>query len=375
MKSVRPLRAAVAAGLGLLACDRGGSITEPPKVSPSDRWDPFGISGLEPHAAQTPKEPKALSPFSCALTYREAKGSGHFRTAQVHFGIPKRDWAADGSQLRYVLRVRAGNRVEAAAYCIVPNTPKARSFLDHAIGHDVQQDEGAQSFDVAPTAFSEGLPVIIVVADWTFWYPSTPNAYWWGTPGDWDNTSHDTGGGPAPDMTPPAQCSQGTPGQDSLCLTQLLDRDRTNIINAIAGRVRTSQSDTALVYRCLDMANTFMAVYNADRVYRGAFNTNLPPNRPFHYAEYDPNTIKLHFEPWLLDSAATGNPRWIAQLANTALHEAAHILGHNHPDTEGWWLPGDATGNLYGMQFTSDWFSDLNHFGSTDPEKSCIIYP
>jgi hypothetical protein len=214
------------------------------------------------------------------------------------------------------------------------------------------------------------LPAVEVVAPWTYWYLDYGWSYWanfW----DWDYdeyTTFDAGGGITEfdeNLTPPPRCY---PNTDSVCLTALLPRDSTYVQTVIDSYFNTLLfNDTTAQHRCEAMRNVFVAAYADGRVYRGAFNTGLPGDSAYHYGATDPADVTIHFDPWLLDSAATGNPRWIAQIANTALHEAAHILGKDHPS-------GGVTVGHWGMMYVDDWFKELNYSGQPGV-NSCVSYP
>jgi len=73
----------------------------------------------------------------------------------------------------------------------------------------------------------------------------------------------------------------------------------------------------------MEMLNQFNASYAAGNVFRGGTNTA-------HYGATYQN--RIHFDPQFLDGAAAGNATMQREIANTALHEAAHVLGYDHPN-------------------------------------------
>ncbi len=65
-------------------------------------------------------------------------------------------------------------------------------------------------------------------------------------------------------------------------------------------------------------------------MFRGAFDSDAT-NDPYgsHYGMY--NNGNIHYDPAGLDAANAGNTDAIREVALTALHEAAHRMGYNHP--------------------------------------------
>jgi hypothetical protein len=75
------------------------------------------------------------------------------------------------------------------------------------------------------------------------------------------------------------------------------------------------------------MLAQFNASNAAGSVFRGGSNTT-------HYgAMYND---RIHFDPQYLDAAAAGGATALREIANTALHEAAHVLGFSHPAGPTW---------------------------------------
>ena len=79
------------------------------------------------------------------------------------------------------------------------------------------------------------------------------------------------------------------------------------------------------------MAAKFNEIYMDGRVFRRSTDTKSGADgaEP-HMGAYDRQTRHIHFDPTFLDRAASGDAFWERDLANDALHEAAHALGFNH---------------------------------------------
>lgn len=99
------------------------------------------------------------------------------------------------------------------------------------------------------------------------------------------------------------------------------------ILSALRQFVRpdTTIADTANRRRCGDLVRKFQERFAAGKVYRGRYDTE--GNTAHYGATYDRH---IHFDPWLLNKAAN-DPTVLRELANTALHEAAHTLDFWHP--------------------------------------------
>lgn len=135
-----------------------------------------------------------------------------------------------------------------------------------------------------------------------------------------------TGGGSG---TPPPQDSTSMcdPRTDPNCEKPLTHADSATILKALTDHVRRASSiaDTANRRKCTDMLNQFMQSFNTSTVFRGGSNTR-------HFGAT--NNDRIHFDPWLLDGAIGGNADDQRELANTALHEAAHVMGFDHLNGE-----------------------------------------
>lgn len=62
-------------------------------------------------------------------------------------------------------------------------------------------------------------------------------------------------------------------------------------------------------------------------MFRGGTNTT-------HFGAVHNN--RIHFDPEYLEFAAAGDVDAQREIANTALHEAAHVLGFDHPTPPVW---------------------------------------
>ena len=142
------------------------------------------------------------------------------------------------------------------------------------------------------------------------------------------------------------------PQSDPKCELPLSDVDK-RVIQSVVGKYRRSDSaftDPQARDLCNRMADKFSEMFAAGLVFRGATDTHDgDPNISPHRGAYDPNTGHIHFDPSYLDLAAGGDMYWERDLANDALHEAAHALGFDHGDsTNSPWGPiyGESPFNL-----------------------------
>lgn len=119
------------------------------------------------------------------------------------------------------------------------------------------------------------------------------------------------------------------PRTDPDCEQPLTTTDSTTITNALAGYVRPSAEipDSTARALCEDMLREFNRSFAAGAVLRGGSDTD-------HYgATYND---RIHFDPSWLDAAASGDAAALREIANTALHEAAHVLDYQHPNPPTW---------------------------------------
>ncbi|HET7229806.1 MAG TPA: hypothetical protein VFJ16_07385 [Longimicrobium sp.] len=141
-----------------------------------------------------------------------------------------------------------------------------------------------------------------------------------------------SGGGTSPPPPPPPDSTTACdPVNDPNCEQPLTSADSTTILAAIRDYVRpdTAIADTAHRRKCKQMRDQFMQSFNAKTVFRGG--SDLTGTASHYGATYD---SRIHFDPWLLGGAASGNVSDLRELANTALHEAAHVLLFEHPNGE-----------------------------------------
>jgi hypothetical protein len=136
----------------------------------------------------------------------------------------------------------------------------------------------------------------------------------------------DGGDTPPPPDTTATECD---PSVDPKCEKALTRADSTVILDALRRFVRpdTTIADTTARRLCGEMRDRFMERFNADKVFRGSSDSQGTAG---HFgATYEG---KIHLDPWLLGEAQKGIVTSLRELANTALHEAAHILRRDHPN-------------------------------------------
>lgn len=146
------------------------------------------------------------------------------------------------------------------------------------------------------------------------------------------------------------------------CEKPLTGADSAAIGQALADHLRPAAQFTDSLARkdCEQMARWFRDAMQAGAVVRGAFDSNFTNDVNRHYGSYSRQTGKIHFDPWLLSAAAEGDAYALRQLAITALHEAAHKAGNQHPSG----FTSDGRGNDY---YVDPPFHRLN-----PGENSCV---
>lgn len=82
-----------------------------------------------------------------------------------------------------------------------------------------------------------------------------------------------------------------------------------------------SQAKTA----CTQVVAWFEEAMAAGKVFRGGWNTGMPPMRGSTLGQYDAADSSFHIDPFFLDSATT--PGRVKYIARTLLHDAAHAYG------------------------------------------------
>lgn len=153
-----------------------------------------------------------------------------------------------------------------------------------------------------------------------------------GDDGDGDGGGGGSGGPgsppppPCPDYGCPPRCD---PAIDPDCEQPLTSADSSAIRTALRDYLHPDSAiaDSTARRQCGEMRRQFEAALAAGNVFRGGSNST---GDDAHYGmTYDG---QIHMDPWLLDSANDGDALALRELANTALHEAAHVMGHDHPN-------------------------------------------
>lgn len=154
-----------------------------------------------------------------------------------------------------------------------------------------------------------------------------------------------------PDYGCPPPCN---PATDPDCEQPLTFADLGTINDAIATYVRLPSeiADTIARRQCEEMLRQFNASLVGGAVFRGGTNTT-------HYGAFYNN--RIHYDPEYLDFAAGGDATSQREIANTSLHEAAHVLGYGHPTPPTW----------VGSQ---DYYSDAPFNLLSPGPNSCIKY-
>jgi hypothetical protein len=135
-----------------------------------------------------------------------------------------------------------------------------------------------------------------------------------------------SGGTTSDSEQPDASCD---PRDDPKCEQPLKGTDSTTIRSALRDYLRPDSAiaDTAARRRCGEMRGQFDNSMAAGKVFRGISDSQ---DSTQHYGlTY---VDRIHMDPWLLDGAAAGNLEYLREVANTALHEAAHVMGKSHPN-------------------------------------------
>jgi hypothetical protein len=158
------------------------------------------------------------------------------------------------------------------------------------------------------------------------------------------------GGSPGDGSTDPS-CN---PRTDPNCEQPLTSADSSAITTALAGYLRPASEipDTTARRQCADMLRQFNTSNSTGNVFRGGSDTA-------HYGAMDND--RIHSDPRFLDAAAAGDATAQRQIANTALHEAAHVLGFAHPAGPTW-------------QEGQDYYTDAPFNLLSPGPNSCIRY-
>lgn len=150
----------------------------------------------------------------------------------------------------------------------------------------------------------------------------------WGTSGGGTTTGTPTGtSGGSTGSTNPDDGSTCDPRTDPECEKPLSAADTTMIRKALADFVLPDSAiaDTTARRQCGEMRQQFQNSLAGGAVFRGG--SNMTDSLAHYGATYDG---RIHFDPWLLDLALTGDRDAQREVANTALHEAGHVLGKRH---------------------------------------------
>lgn len=129
------------------------------------------------------------------------------------------------------------------------------------------------------------------------------------------------------------------PSVDPACETELTTARKGEIRAALNYNLRplNTITDLALRARCEEMTHFYLALMdsssaNNPQVFAGAYNSGNPPDgKNWHYGAFDPTTRHIHFDPWGFGGTVSSLQAW--NLANSALHETAHWLNHEHSES------------------------------------------
>ncbi|HEX6749446.1 MAG TPA: hypothetical protein VF092_19275 [Longimicrobium sp.] len=119
------------------------------------------------------------------------------------------------------------------------------------------------------------------------------------------------------------------PSTDPKCELPLTKTDSATIQKSLHDYLRPESeiADTTARRRCGEMRRQFETSFANGTVFRGASDSQ---DSTAHYGMT--YVSRIHMDPWLLNGAASGNTAFLRDVANTALHEAAHVLGFSHPN-------------------------------------------
>lgn len=300
---------------------------------------------------------------SCVVSARTPNGPHRYSYFRRELSFQPSAQSANGAVTSRSYRwVAPDGEILSVAHCGIPATPQAAEILDRRLGlHSRRRgvkSGGGESLECGTTANPCTLDSVAY----------TGGTYW-GDEEDWweDDTECDPwaslcdrsggdygGGGGEPDDPYTDGCD---PSVDPACEKPLTSVDKDNIANAIDTYIRSIEEivdkDDARS-QCKAMLDKFNSMLAADPplVFRGATVTQPgDPGVPPHTGGYDKNTGHMHFEQDLLDAAASGDPKALREIANTALHEAAHALGFEHTDS---------VASPWGPLYTEDYFNKLD---------------
>lgn len=158
--------------------------------------------------------------------------------------------------------------------------------------------------------------------------------------------------------------SRCDPAVDPNCEQTLPDSMKAKIRAALTAQLVnfSTITDLAVRGRCQEMLDRFNLMLNntaQPSVFIGG--SDSPPGEFEHYGAFNTLTGHIHFDPSALSNLTPSSHKaW--QVANTALHEAAHALGHDH--TAALYMPYKGRTPVYDSR--EIYFSDLN------PSAGCM---
>jgi hypothetical protein len=285
--------------------------------------------------------------FECRGSARSGKGVAPWRYGRAVVRFAPEEVAENGATVHYRFSgYEDGTRLISTAECTIPRTDAAIRRMDANFGiRRAPLASAGRSRIPGPRMDCTGencsLPGVIGTACswggvWPYCY-SKPTSLAQVQCGALDPACGGTGGGTpddpwtwdgggGSDPTAPESCD---PAVDPACEKPLTNIDVDAIRHALTTFVRpdTAIHDSTARVECAEMRRTFESTLGAGNVFRGAYDSQSPDE---HYGMSLSGHI--HFDPWLLNSAAGGNVNDQRELANTALHEAAHVAGHHHPN-------------------------------------------
>lgn len=322
-----------------------GAACQDLPTNDSNRYSP---NGRGPSAA---RNAAMGEPYIC---YTSERVSGErYRYARVFVELPRGAEAADGTLQQYRYRMVDGDSVLAAANCRIPATEAAVRIMNARLqvgagSRAEQPDDGSITTQGCVTDGTCILDGITVVGH------RPPDYSGWGEGNGWEDgwgsSNMDTGGGADSDPG----WEECDPSVDPDCYVPLTDGDKAAVQNSINTYTRKGSefTDQVAMAECAALVAGFEKAYAEGRVFRGATET-LPSDHGIepHTGAYDPVTKFIHFDPSYLDRAATGDEASMRDLANTALHEAAHSLGYDH---------GASVMTMWGPLYSEQYFNRLS---------------
>lgn len=303
--------------LGSYACG------DPLRPVPNDKQINAGQQSLETGA------------FTCTYARQDPDDPAYYHYGWIRFHIPKKDYAGNTGMVAYqVLYVSPGKKPGAVLNCELPNSPTVLAYMSQNVARvgSKTKASGASATQSLASSTSPQLSVssldpILVIAPY-IWYLSGGGGMDGCNNWCYDSSHEDTGGGyyeppPPPSPDPAETCFQRV---DPTCNQPLTDADQQAIWNMRAHfRDVSTMTDANKAKMCWAMVEKFQELLDNHKVFRGRENT-VRPDGTGHWGAFDPESGTFHFDPLGLDQAAAGNAVALTQLANTALHESAHLI-------------------------------------------------